>query len=89
MLQCMFDGNPTPNITWQFNGTMLDTSPSRFTTSVAGKKSTLTVMSLVVDDAGSYQCRGENGIGSASTSDMVSLTVQGELVMDLCVSVIH
>ena len=79
MLQCMFDGNPTPNITWWFNGTMLDTSPSRFITSVAGKISTLTVTSLVVDDAGSYQCRGENGIGSATTSDMISLTVQGEL----------
>ena len=85
MLQCMFDSNPTPNITWWFNGTMLDTSPSRFTTSVAGNVSTLSITSLVWDDTGSYQCRGENGIGSASTSGMVSLTVQGELV-DLCVS---
>ena len=84
MLQCMFDGNPTPTITWWFNGTMLNTSPSRFTTSVAENVSTLTITSLVGDDTGSYQCRGENGIGSATTSDMVSLTVQGELV-DLCI----
>ena len=62
--------------------------PARFTTSVAGKVSTLTVTSLVGDDTGSYQCRGENGIGSASTSDMVSLTVQGEL-SDGSLSVIH
>ena len=89
MLQCMFDSNPTPTITWWFNGTMLDTSPSRFTTSVAGKISTLNITSLVEDDTGSYQCRGENCICNASTSDMVSLTVQGELVVDLCVSVIH
>ena len=86
MLQCMFDGNPTPNITWWFNGVVLDTSAVRFTKSVAGKVSTLSITSLVGDDTGSYQCRGENGIGSASTSDMVSLTVQGELVVDLCVS---
>ena len=87
MLQCMFDGNPTPTITWWFNGTMLNTSPSRFTTSVAGNVSTLTVTSLVGDDTGSYQCRGENGIGSVTTSDMVSLTVQGELWIS--VSVMH
>ena len=84
MLQCMFDGNPTPTITWRFNSAMLDTSPSRFTTSVAGKISTLIVTSLVGDDTGSYQCRGGNSIGNATTSDMVSLTVQGELWISLC-----
>ena len=82
-LECTIEGNPTPTITWWFNGAMLDTAPSRFNTSVSGNITTLTIMPLVGDDTGNYQCRGMNVIGN-STSDMVSITVQGEWWICVC-----
>ena len=76
-LTCKFDGNPTPNITWFFNGSTLDTSQPRLSVSVSGNLALLQISNSVFMDTGYYSCRGNNGIGSPATSEAVTLTVQG------------
>ena len=76
-LTCQFDGNPTPNITWLFNGSTLDTSQPRLSVSVSGNLALLQISNSVFMDIGYYSCRGNNGIGSPVMSEAVYLIVQG------------
>ena len=63
-LSCGFDANPTPNITWSFNGTELSLNPPRLSVEITGSASVLQFSSLEVTDTGEYSCMADNGIGS-------------------------
>ena len=86
MVSCTVDGNPAPTVTWWFNETMLDTTPSRITAGMNGNVATLTITSLMGNDTGNYTCRASNGVGSPAVSEPLALTVQGVCVC-VCVCV--
>ncbi|XP_077468235.1 cell adhesion molecule-related/down-regulated by oncogenes isoform X1 [Stigmatopora argus] len=68
---CVAAGNPTPNVTWLFNGETI-TASRRVRISAKG----LVIQEAVPSDQGVYQCLLDNGVGSAQSSGM--LTVQTE-----------
>ena len=78
ILSCGFDANPTPNITWLFNGTELVITPLRLSVNMTGNVSVLQFSSLEGTDTGEYSCMADNGIGSPATSGNALIIVQGE-----------
>ena len=77
-INCTFEGNPTPeNITWERNGTVLDTD--NFAHISVNTQTIYTELILTVqeiEDSGSYVCVTENIIG-IERSSKVNITVQG------------
>ena len=77
-INCTFEGNPVPeNITWERNGTVLDTD--NFTHISVDIQNTYTELTLTLqglEDSGSYVCVTENIIG-IERSSKVNITVQG------------
>lgn len=65
---CMAKGNPSPNITWLFNGEPI--APShRFR--ISG--SSLVVNDVTSQDEGVFQCLLDNRIGTAQSSGMLTI----------------
>ena len=63
-LKCIFAGLPTPDVLWRKVDGIL---PDRRST-VDSKKSELTISDLQFEDAGVYECRGQNGTRGSRTS---------------------
>ena len=76
-LSCGFDANPTPNITWLFNGTELVITLPRLSVNMTGSVSVLQFSPLEGSDTGEYSCIVGNGIGSPATSENALVIVQG------------
>ncbi|KAJ8301645.1 hypothetical protein KUTeg_020632 [Tegillarca granosa] len=63
-LKCIFSGNPTPEVYWQYpDGTQ--NKPDKVSVSLGGQE--ITVPNLSQQDAGSYECYGKNTEGSRAT----------------------
>ena len=82
MLTCQATGEPVPNISWYFNGVMInvsDTSKYRIesrsinTTAIEGR---LEVFNATSSDVGTYVCIATNGLGSDRSVGV--LTVNGK-----------
>ena len=76
MIQCGFEGVPTPTVVWLHNGSMLTNGSGDITIATSDSSSTLTITTLAADDAGSYTCMVSNLLGTATASS--ALTVQCE-----------
>ena len=77
---CFGTGEPTPQVTWSFNGVQINATPgSRYTFAAFQVKGfaalQLTISDLIVDDHGIYSCNIFNGIRFISVSAV--LQVQG------------
>lgn len=63
-LTCIFDGYPTPTVTWIHNVTIeLNNSDPQINISIGDGFSTLQISSVQVDDGGLYECQHSNSLG--------------------------
>ena len=81
IFSCQATGEPIPNITWYFNGALInlsDASKYNKTTLVYGTsiESSLTIINTQSSDVGTYTCQAENMIGYDSSSGI--LVVNGK-----------
>ena len=70
--ECGFAGYPRPEVTWYFQGEVLKNS-SKVQIKVREDSSTLTIIDCTFDEAGMYECRASNALGTDKTKG--SLTV--------------
>ena len=78
-LSCVFDGNPTPNITWLIDGRELDiTSLANMSMNVVGHTSMLRFSPIHKAHSGNYSCRADNTFPPTAISAEVSVIVEGE-----------
>ncbi|XP_065913065.1 hemicentin-1-like isoform X2 [Dysidea avara] len=89
MLTCQATGEPVPNISWYFNGVMInvsDTSKYRIesrsinTTAIEGR---LEVFNATSSDVGTYVCIATNGLGSDRSVGVLTVNDAAELVEPL------
>ena len=78
---CQAVGEPVPNISWYFDGTMInvsDTSTYNDSNSINGTEVTslLTILNTQSSNAGIYTCEAENFLGTDGSSGI--LTINGE-----------
>eukprot|EP00058_Branchiostoma_floridae_P028384 XP_002613875.1 hypothetical protein BRAFLDRAFT_72005 [Branchiostoma floridae] len=78
-LQCVADGNPTPNITWTKEGTRLRTVTQPLSSDVLA--CSVVFLSVQVNDSGTYECLATNGVGEADRR-IAKLTVRETNVDD-------
>ena len=78
---CQAVGEPVPDISWYFNGVMINVSDnsSKYMTMSRSLNTTttenaLTVYNVASPDAGTYTCDASNYIGSAATSGILTVT---------------
>ena len=77
-LSCEVDGSPRPQVIWQHNGKVLDTSRS---SRHVKNGVNLLVERVGMNDTGSYSCIAANDYGQV-TSNRATLRVQGPLARD-------
>ena len=78
-LNCQFDGQPTPSVSWYKNEVLIQPS-SRVRINTENGLSVVEISNVSVDDGGLYTCRLLNEAGSAATT--ASIIVTGELKFD-------
>ena len=76
MIQCSFEGLPTPTVVWSHDGNMLNDSSNDITIATGNSSSMLTITTLTADDSGSYTCMVSNLLGAVTASS--TLQVQSE-----------
>ena len=86
-------GEPVPNISWYFNGVMINVSDNisklkymimSRSLNITTTENTLTVYNVTSSDVGTYTCDSSNIIGSVTSSGI--LTVTSELTLTYCMS---
>ena len=68
MIQCTFEGLPTPTVVWSHDGTMLTDGSNDITIATDDTSSTLTITTVAADDSGSYTCIVSNLLGGSTAS---------------------
>ena len=76
MIQCGFEGVPTPTVVWTRDGNILTNGSNDITIATGDSSSTLTITTLAANDAGSYTCMVSNILGTDMASS--ALLVQCE-----------
>ena len=78
---CQAVGEPVPDISWYFNGAMinvLDNSSKYMIMSrslnITTTENTLTVYNVTSSDVGTYTCNSSNFIGSVISSEILTVT---------------
>ena len=75
---CISVGEPVPDITWSFNGAMIneygDYSIVSRSLNTTTTEEILTVDNIVSPDAGTYTCTSSNLIGSVTSSGILTVT---------------
>ena len=78
---CRAVGEPAPNISWYFNGVMINVSDNSSKYMIMSRsfnitttENTLTVYNLTSPDAGTYTCNASNFIGSTKASGILTVT---------------
>ena len=89
---CEAIGEPVPNISWYFNGKLIDVSnASKYIISNSSNGtmiiSLLTIMNTQSSDVGRYTCFAENFIGNDRSSGV--LTVNGKTFTQICTVFIY
>ena len=88
---CQAIGEPVPNISWYFNGTMInesDTSKYNVTpipVNLNATQSTLSIFNAASNDVGTYVCEATNVVGSTRSSAV--LTIHGEKIFYHCIHI--
>ena len=59
-LQCTAEGNPSPELSWEFKGKKISNSPKYRVT----KPGRLQVFDVTIHDSGGYRCVATNSYGS-------------------------
>ena len=78
---CQAVGRPAPEISWYFNGVMINVSDnsSKYmimsrSLNVTTTENTLTVYNVTSSDVGTYTCNSSNIIGSVISSGVLTVT---------------
>ena len=78
---CQAVGEPVPDISWYFNGIMINVSDSSSkymimsrSLNITTTENTLTVYNLTSSDVGTYNCNSSNMIGSVTSSEILTVT---------------
>ena len=78
---CQAVGEPVPDISWFFNGTMINASDnsSKYmimsrSLNITTTENTLTVNDVASSDVGTYTCNSSNMIGSVTSSGILTVT---------------
>ena len=79
---CQAVGEPVPNISWYFNGVMINVSDnsSKYMSimsrslNITTTENTLTVYNVTSSDVGTYTCNSSNIIGSVTSSGILTVT---------------
>ena len=70
-LMCRGDGNPMPDVLWEFSGDRMTNSMPGITANTTNDTAMVKIDSAQVDDAGWYTCRVVNELGQGHDSIMV------------------
>ena len=77
---CESVSEPLPDISWYFNGVMIESAGSSKymimsrSLNITTTENTLTVYSIISPDAGTYTCNSSNIIGSVTSSGILTVT---------------
>ena len=78
---CQSVGEPFPNISWYFNGVMINVSDNSSKYMIVSRslnitttENTLTVYNVTSSDVGTYTCNSSNFIGSVASSEVLTVT---------------
>ena len=78
---CQAVGEPVPDISWYFNGVMINVSDNSSKHIIMSKslnitttENTLTVYNVTSSDVGTYTCDSSNIIGSVTNSGILTVT---------------
>ena len=71
IIQCTFEGLPTPTVEWSHDGNMLTDGSNDITIATGDSSSTLTITTLTADDSGSYTCMVSNLLGTVTASSLL------------------
>ena len=78
---CQAVGEPVPDISWYFNGVIINVSDnsSKYMTmsrslNITTTENTLTVYNVTSSDVGTYACNSSNIIGSTTSSEILTVT---------------
>ena len=81
ILLCQTVGEPVPDISWYFNGVMINVSDnsSKYmimsrSLNITTTENTLTVYNVTSSDVGTYTCNSSNIIGSVTSSGILTVT---------------
>ena len=74
ILSCNATGNPVPTISWNRNGSPIDTSGNSSRISFSADKKQLTITNVNRTDSGEYRCVANNSVG-IGTSNPATLDV--------------
>uniref|UniRef100_A0A8D0F1L4 Obscurin n=1 Tax=Strix occidentalis caurina TaxID=311401 RepID=A0A8D0F1L4_STROC len=79
MFKCKVQGSPPLSVNWEKDGRHLrnQADAGRFQIESAGESNALTIQCARLRDSGTYTCRAENPIGSASASAALVVETQG------------
>uniref|UniRef100_A0A8C0EGA4 Obscurin, cytoskeletal calmodulin and titin-interacting RhoGEF n=1 Tax=Bubo bubo TaxID=30461 RepID=A0A8C0EGA4_BUBBB len=79
MFKCKVQGSPPLSVNWEKDGRHLRNraDAGRFQIESAGESNALTIQCARLGDSGTYTCRAENPIGSASASAALVVETQG------------
>ena len=89
---CQAVGEPVPDISWYFNGVMINVSDnsSKYmimsrSLNITTTENTLTVYNLTSSDVGTYTCDSSNIIGSVTSSGILTVTSKFAKPVYLCI----
>ena len=78
---CQSVGEPVPDISWYFNGVMINVSDNSSKYMIVSRslnitttENTLTVYNVTSSDVGTYTCNSSNIIGSVTSSRILTVT---------------
>ena len=78
---CQTVGEPIPDISWYFNGVMINVSDNSSKYMIVSRslnitttENTLTVYNVTSSDVGTYTCNSSNIIGSVTSSGILTVT---------------
>ena len=75
---CKAVGEPVPDISWYFNGVMINNNSSKYMImsrlNITTTENTLTVYNVTSSDVGTYTCNSSNMIGSVTSSGILTVT---------------
>ena len=78
---CQAVSEPAPNISWYFNGVMINVSDNSSKYMIMSRslnttttENTLTVYNVTSSDVGTYTCNAANFVGNAETTEILTVT---------------
>ena len=78
---CQAVGEPIPDVSWYFNGVMINVSENSskymimsISLTINTTENTLTVYNVTSSDVGTYTCNSSNFVGSVTSSGILTVT---------------